>query len=437
MKRGTFFERMKQMRKFKYDLTVIVPSYNNDKYISQTIESILNQERKFSLRIIICDDGSVDNSVNIIKRYVEEYPEIVEANYSDVNRGLYENYLLALERLDSEFFCVLDPDDYYTDARHLQRAYDFLKNNSDYTIYCENFYAIHDDGSKEKKYYIDMQEGEWRDSTFDDWLNQKAYFTTTLACTYRNCIFKDGIPEKMIKLVGKDRMDQMPFRADSFRNVMHLHEGKARFVNNFVANLRMLDSGLYQKKSDFEKSVYTLWFLYNMNVYYEEQYEEKMYKQIYNAYEKVMEQIKISIQEEKYFQIINEKFLGILHLCTLWLKQKKALHKYQTRVIFSLEKFSDIANKKVFYWGTGTGAEKTIEKYHISLKDNDMFVDGNVNKHGMQFMGKTICSPSEIKKEESDYYIVILSSFHLEIIEQIINEKLCDIDRIIDMFEVD
>lgn len=57
------------------EISVIVPIYNGDKFITKCIESILNQS--FSdFEIILVDDGSNDNSISIIKRYVENYNNI-------------------------------------------------------------------------------------------------------------------------------------------------------------------------------------------------------------------------------------------------------------------------------------------------------------------------------------------------------------------------
>ncbi len=52
-------------------ISVLTASYNYEKYISQTIESVLNQTYT-DFEYIIFDDGSTDNSVNIIKEYAKK-----------------------------------------------------------------------------------------------------------------------------------------------------------------------------------------------------------------------------------------------------------------------------------------------------------------------------------------------------------------------------
>ena len=52
-------------------VSIITPVYNGEKYIEKCIESVLNQTYK-NLEMIIVDDGSIDNSENIIKKYTKE-----------------------------------------------------------------------------------------------------------------------------------------------------------------------------------------------------------------------------------------------------------------------------------------------------------------------------------------------------------------------------
>ena len=64
----------------KYDLTVIIPVYNTEKYLRRCLDSIVHQEEieKCSLRVLCINDGSTDNSENIIREYVEKYRHIIK-----------------------------------------------------------------------------------------------------------------------------------------------------------------------------------------------------------------------------------------------------------------------------------------------------------------------------------------------------------------------
>ena len=206
------------MNHFQYKMTVIVPSYNNGQYIRQALDSILMQKVTFDYQIIITDDCSQDDSQNIIREYELKYSNKILALYSDKNCRLFQNVLKALKKMDSEYFCVLDPDDYWTDDMRLQKAVSFLDKNPQYTIYGTNAYKLYNDGTTEP-YYNRPTIHEYT-STYEDYLKRKSVLSNTFASTYRNVYFSDGIPKEYSDLIGT-QFEEM-FRADSARNLIHL-----------------------------------------------------------------------------------------------------------------------------------------------------------------------------------------------------------------------
>ena len=58
------------------------------------------------------------------------------------NQGLLSNIIKAYKEMKCEYFCVLDPDDYYTDTKFLQKAVDFLDKNKEFSIYASDVMII-------------------------------------------------------------------------------------------------------------------------------------------------------------------------------------------------------------------------------------------------------------------------------------------------------
>ena len=58
----------------QYKVSVIMASYNGEKYISDAIQSLLDQTFQ-DWELVICDDCSTDNTYQILKRYAEKYPD--------------------------------------------------------------------------------------------------------------------------------------------------------------------------------------------------------------------------------------------------------------------------------------------------------------------------------------------------------------------------
>ena len=93
----------------KAEVTVIVPIYNVEKYLETCFKSLLNQTSNDFI-VYAVNDGSPDNSLNIIKDYEKRYPEIIKV--IDKENGGYGSVLeLSISILETDYFLVLDPDD--------------------------------------------------------------------------------------------------------------------------------------------------------------------------------------------------------------------------------------------------------------------------------------------------------------------------------------
>src|SRR5688572_12140847 len=91
------------------DITVLVPSYNHAAFIERTLRSIFRQTLKPKLLIVI-DDGSVDESVEIIERLLSGYP-FEHKVISRENHGLCATLNEALSMAEGEYFAYISSDD--------------------------------------------------------------------------------------------------------------------------------------------------------------------------------------------------------------------------------------------------------------------------------------------------------------------------------------
>ena len=101
----------------KYDLTVIIPVYNTEKYLRRCLDSIVHQEEieKCSLRVLCINDGSTDNSETIINEYIEKYPFI--ELFSKENGGLADVRNFGLAHIEDSLYTVsLDSDDFWEES---------------------------------------------------------------------------------------------------------------------------------------------------------------------------------------------------------------------------------------------------------------------------------------------------------------------------------
>lgn len=104
-------------------ISVIVPAYNVDKYISECIESILNSSYK-DIELILVDDGSTDNSANIIKHY--ESMDCRVKTISQSNAGAAAARNKGVLNCTGDYIAFVDSDD-YIDCDYLEYLHKLLK----------------------------------------------------------------------------------------------------------------------------------------------------------------------------------------------------------------------------------------------------------------------------------------------------------------------
>ena len=91
-------------------VSVIVPVYNVEEYLAPCLDSLVKQTLQ-DIEIIVVNDGSPDNSQEIIDRYVKKYPNLVKAMIKE-NGGQASARNMALEIAKGEYVNFVDSDDW-------------------------------------------------------------------------------------------------------------------------------------------------------------------------------------------------------------------------------------------------------------------------------------------------------------------------------------
>ena len=115
-------------------VSIIIITYNHEKYISQTIESVLNQACNYNFEIIIGEDYSTDSTRKIIYDYSVKYPEIIKPFFPEKNIGAIANEQNCLKIANGQYIAFLEGDDFWINPLKLQKQIDFLEANPDFGI---------------------------------------------------------------------------------------------------------------------------------------------------------------------------------------------------------------------------------------------------------------------------------------------------------------
>lgn len=111
-------------------VSVIIPIYNVEKYLRECIDSVINQTLE-DIEIICINDGSTDNSLNILNSYDDKRIKIINQE----NKGLSVSRNVGLDNANGEYVCFLDSDD-YLETFALKELYEIAKNNStDFVVF--------------------------------------------------------------------------------------------------------------------------------------------------------------------------------------------------------------------------------------------------------------------------------------------------------------
>ncbi len=191
-------------------ISICIFSYNYEQFISQAIDSALQQNLTVPFEILIGDDFSTDNTRQVVLKYQQQYPEIIKISFNEKNMGGTYNWINSMNKCSGRYIALLDGDDYFTSKDKLQRQYDALEKDSE-AVLC--FHAIEEkyDDVKGMDKIVRFEKDIF---TIEDFLS-RGWFIRTGSTFFRNHILPEKPPEWVY---------DFPYRYDT---IMHVFLGSA------------------------------------------------------------------------------------------------------------------------------------------------------------------------------------------------------------------
>lgn len=112
-------------------VSIIIPCYNQESFITEAIESALNQTYK-NLEIVVINDASTDNSAQIIQSFADKNSNIVFLNET-VNKGVVKSKNLAISKCSGDYILPVDGDDKIENT-YVEKAVAILDKDEDVRI---------------------------------------------------------------------------------------------------------------------------------------------------------------------------------------------------------------------------------------------------------------------------------------------------------------
>jgi len=132
-------------------VSIILPTYNGNRFIEQAIESVLKQSYE-NFELIIIDDDSIDNTAEVICRFSERDSRILYLK-NDENLGIQKSLNRGLRKAKGEYIARIDDDDEWIDKDKLKAQVDFLDNYHDYVLVGTGAVVVNEKGKELYRFF--------------------------------------------------------------------------------------------------------------------------------------------------------------------------------------------------------------------------------------------------------------------------------------------
>jgi len=238
-------------------VSVMLITYNHEDYIAQALESILEQERDFSIEINVIDDASTDQTQSIVRKYAYENPGLINCYFNPANAGhtaTQLNTIRGFSTLRGQYFSLLEGDDYWTDKQKLKKQIAFLEEEPKFVACAHYTMKVFEDGQPPKHFLPFKTFGRNVAESYDLISMASAFHLSSVV--YRN-IFKQLPPACFYD----------PYSCDITINFVYGMFGKFYCIPEHMSAYRIHETGTFSTRSieeiwNFHLNGYHRFFLY-------------------------------------------------------------------------------------------------------------------------------------------------------------------------------
>ncbi|RCK40971.1 glycosyltransferase [Thalassospira profundimaris] len=219
-------------------VSVLVLTYNHEKYLAQTLDSILAQKVSFPIELIIAEDCSTDATRDVIAEYRDKF-ENCTVLLNNKNRGGIFTIITASEHISGEYYCFLEGDDYWTDPTKLQQQVDILDQHKEYVGCSHNTELFYQAESRTELLHKEPLPDEYG---ADELITSQCYCHTSSYLWRRTS--RDIYPLEMHynKMIG-----------DWFVSIYKSQFGKIKYIDRTMSTYRISGTGIYSKLSQLNR----------------------------------------------------------------------------------------------------------------------------------------------------------------------------------------
>lgn len=215
-------------------VSVLMVTYNHERFIQQTVDSALCQMTTFPFEIVIGEDCSTDRTRDILLDIQKAHPTKIRLLLREKNLGPQANFASTLAACQGKFVAMLEGDDYWTDPAKLQKQVDALESHPAWSMCFHLTRRVYEDGSREPQLYPP----EWTrdEATIEDLF--QGNFMNTCSIVFRNRLF-GLLPDWHSQIVP----------GDWAISILNADLGPIGFVPGVMADYRIHPQGSWAQQS--------------------------------------------------------------------------------------------------------------------------------------------------------------------------------------------
>ncbi|NDV95258.1 glycosyltransferase [Dysgonomonas sp. 521] len=242
-------------------VNIILITYNHAGYIRQTLEGIIMQQTPHDVEIIVADDCSTDNTIEIIREYEDKTSFSFTYLAKEHNVGYNRNYQLAFAACTGDYIAIMEGDDYWIKPSHLQNHIEHLEKTPEASMSYNRHIRLFEDQNREEIF---------------DWADDKDYEPVTteqlamgnrignLSC----CVFRGRLIQQLDpKLFDMEIADWMLG--------MYMGQfGPLLYLKDVTTVYRIHDNGQWSKMNEKEQCIRVIELISQYDKYFNYKYTE-------------------------------------------------------------------------------------------------------------------------------------------------------------------
>lgn len=392
-------------------LTIISVTYNHENFIREALDGFVMQKTNFLFEVIVADDASVDKTPEIIREYVEKYPEIIKPIFREKNIGPGENFIDALMRIETPYVAECEGDDYWTDPLKLQKQVDFLDANPDCSICFHPVEVKFETNPKLNHIFpsgLSFQNSQNK-LTINDLV--KRNFIQTNSVMYRWRFHEDNLKELY-------PIDMLP--GDHYLHLLHAEKGDIGFINEIMGIYRRHPDGTWwqtsqnfyehHKKNGFKELKFFVYIDKHFNYKYTDIFTKnatEIAKKMILAFNDEGNFVQLERMKNEYNKYYNFG-MKLLKLENTTASLSSKIHELESGKDNFIESIKD---KKICLYGAGAFLGEVLEYCNTSNLNIVGFIDGNKNKANQDIDGYKIFHKDDIVTLKPDVIIISVKNW--------------------------